>query len=118
MVVGLSENSGVKCSYVLAGRTKLATLLISEDARAANLLNLALESADVITLTIDGWTSAGNQSVYGAGVGCDGPEGRREAFYDAQDCSEDRHTGEFVSGKLFSARCSGFPAIALAVLMV
>lgn len=80
------------------GRSKLANLLISEDARAEQLLAAAIAVAIFICLTLDGWTAAANQSVYASNVVCEGDKGRSSAFYDAQDFSEEHHTGEFIAG--------------------
>lgn len=87
---------------MLAGRTKLAALLVGEDAQAVQRLKELVQAADVVTLLIDGWTSAANQSVYASALGLDGSCGRREAVFDAEDCSEDRHTGEWVAGKAWA----------------
>ena len=71
------------------------SLLLSEYARAKKALQEKLNSAENVTVSVDGWTSMGNQSVYACNVTF--PDGST-ALLDAKDLSDEMHTGLHIAG--------------------
>lgn len=73
-------------------------MLIYEDARVVQQTSKMAGQAILVCICIDGWTSAGNQSVYAVNIVLETTNGRVTLLYDATDFSADRHTGEFIAG--------------------
>lgn len=107
-------------SMAVAGKFKLDSLLGNQEAFVSKLLAEQLAKCDHVTMSLDGWTSASNQSVYAVNFMLDSGGPRIAILYDVLDFSSDQHTGEFISG-MSQDVCSQFECItplALPVQMV
>lgn len=82
----------------IAGRDKLDSLLVKQEAQVNTLIAQQIAANDYITMSLDGWTTERNQSTYAVNLSLDCPNGRQVLLYDVRDFSADRHTGEFLGG--------------------
>ena len=101
----METKKGFMLNVVLAGvgRSKLDSLLVKQEASCSKLLVEQLRVSDLITMTLDGWTSESKQSVYASNLTLDIDYSRKALLYDVRDFSADRHTGEFLAGTAASA---------------
>ena len=82
---------------LLAGKDKLAVLLIGQEALVSKIMAERIQGCSYITMSLDGWTAEALPSVYGSNLMLDEDGVRTDIVYDVLDLSGDRHTGEFNS---------------------
>ena len=81
-----------------AGKTKLRTTILRQEyAVATAAIQEKIKLASTVTMSVDGWTSINNKSVYACNLSF--PDGTVEVL-DAWDLSEEAHTSVNIAGMI------------------